>query len=141
MIHNDYTPRIEVDAANYAQGRPGTLIVHASDSVALVGGGGAPLDDLASSTTLSAAARDQGGGRIEVETPLLLLREGVVLDGRSDPNATGDASEIVLRVGRLDMEESYVVADSQGSGKAGTVEVQADEEVRLGAGSHLDSRT
>ncbi len=130
--------RIEVDSR--AAGRPGAIVVRAADSVLLVGSSTLPLDDLENPTSLSATASAEGGGWIEVDAPLLTLRNGAVIDGRSYPNALGDASTVVLRVGSLDMEFSHVVTDSQGTGRAGVIDVAATGDVR-NLSSHLDSRT
>lgn len=134
--------RIEVDTSDTGNRAPGTLRVRASGSVTLIGRGSRPLDDLVTPTALSAVQHgsEGAGGAIEIAASRLVLRDGAVIDGRSIPNAPGDASSLSLRVGTLDSTRSFVVADSQGSGRAGSVDVRATDSVSVDGGG-IGART
>jgi len=134
--------RIEVDTATGGNRPPGTIRVRASGSVTLIGRGPVSLDDLVAPTELSAVQRGGAGtgGAIEIEAARLVLRDGALLDGRSHPNVAGDASKLEIRVETLDSKRSFVVSDSQGSGRAGNIDVEATAAAVVEAGA-LAART
>jgi hypothetical protein len=76
-------------------------------------------------------SRDHGGGLLRVETPILEVVDHAMINAMSAPGANGDASTMELRVGRLLIDHGRVTSTSQGSGRAGTLDVEASESVQI----------
>ena len=111
-------------AATTVDGAGGTISIRARESALLDGTSSIGFPSGVFSGTDGIGA----GGSVRFETPLLELTAGAEIDSIARGNSTGNAGDIDLRVGTLELSgDSVISAQSDGAGPAGTINISGTE--------------
>lgn len=125
------TGRGDIRAINRGGGPPGRIEIVAEEDVELrdVGVINARTDSAGPAGSVSITA----GGHV-------LLDGGSEIDAPSSPAASGDAGTIFIRAGQVELlDRSFLLAHSQGGGRAGSIQIDAGSLLLLDLGSGISA--
>jgi len=133
----------EISSSTKGTGNAGNVLIQASESVELAGGGllqstgeSQPQNSEAQTdnfrpSSIAARTNSQGAaGNLTIETPQLTIQDGAEVSALT--TGKGRGGNISIETGRLIVQNGgQVLATTQGSGQAGTLTINARESVEL----------
>jgi large exoprotein involved in heme utilization and adhesion len=140
----------EVSASTFGSGGGGDLIVHASESVEVMGTSrnGELSSRLVAETGRPLDTRDAGlligtgkGGSVNITTGRLVVRDGaeVSVSGLSTQPEPGDAGNLNVTANSIELDNTGAIAATTTSGNGGNIKLQVQDLLQLRQNSQIST--